>query len=415
MRVNNQQRYLAFFTFLALIAILAIQVNWLFNAAKLEEDNFNQLVNKALNEAKHEIGKTAATCTDMNDFLCGNPGKDKVRKKKIAEIDSIISAKLAYYNISLDYTFEVAETDVKESGKKLFRAKCYRQDLNGLLEKEGIKILVEFPGRNQFLLGQLRGTFLLAFFSIIFVMISYLLTSRMFRKERQMLQQTSDFINNMVHEFQTPLSNIRFAASLIKKKESNINDPKISEYLSVIVAENHKMEKNVEEILKISCNNNENPYEDVDLNKIISQICSEFKPRIESLNGEIDCSHESQAVTFKGSPDHFKLIFSNLIDNAIKYSPENPHITISTKKLSGGIQIKVKDNGLGIEKKYQTQIFEKYFRVPTGDIHNVKGFGLGLTYVKKLVEGYRGKIDVVSSKGSGTVFTIFLPLENEAK
>lgn len=409
----EKQNILALLTFVALVLILIIQIYWLFNAAKIEEERFNNEVNRALIEAKDAIGKTASTCSDMNNFLCGVPAKEQVRKQKIAEIDSIIRSKLELYQIDLDYTFEVTELDATGKSGKIFGQKCYLQCLNGMLEKDGIKIMLEFPNRNQFLLAQLRGTFLLAFFSIIFVMISYLVSARMFRKERMMLEQTSDFINNMVHEFQTPLSNVRFAASLIKKREEKINDPKISEYLSVIIKENQKLEDNVVEILKISSNENGHQFENFDLNEIIKQLCNDFTPRIESLSGSIVCNYNQPKTIVNGVPGHFKLIIANLIDNAIKYSTGAPAVKIDLLKMSNGIQLMIKDNGIGIDKKYQSKIFEKYYRVPTGNLHNVKGFGLGLTYVKKIIDNYNGKIEVTSSKGTGTLFTIFLPLENE--
>jgi len=234
----------------------------------------------------------------------------------------------------------------------------------------------------------------------------------MFNKERKMVQQTSDFINNMVHEFQTPISNIRFAANLIKKKEQTFVDEKISEYVSVIIKENQKLEKNVEEILKVSCTSNDNSaFEETNIHQIINTTTKEFSTRIESLNGQLKIELLAETFTIIAAPDHLKLIFSNLIDNAIKYSVGAPKISISTKSSSEAIHIKIKDNGIGIDKAEFAKICEKYYRVSTGDVHDVKGFGLGLTYVKKLIEQYKGKIIVSSTKGIGSVFTISLPLK----
>jgi two-component system phosphate regulon sensor histidine kinase PhoR len=237
----------------------------------------------------------------------------------------------------------------------------------------------------------------------------------MFKKERLMAQQTSDFINNMVHEFQTPLSNIRLAASLIKKKEKSIHDEKVMEYISVIMKENNRLEKHVEQILKVAnpANNHISP-EDVDIHQLIGSTVHEFSTRLEGENGKIEMNLEASKFVLNAAPDHIKLIISNLIDNAIKYSNVNPHIIISTANTNNELLIKVKDNGIGIDKKDIANIFEKYYRVSTGDVHNVKGFGLGLTFVKKIVEQYKGKIEVTSSKNSGTLFTICLPLSHEA-
>lgn len=414
MKNNNRTRYLAILTFLALAILLAVQVYWLFKAARVEEESFNRQVNRALTEARQEIGNSVSTCSDMKNYLCGNPCQYAVKKKKVEEIDSIIHSKLDIYHIGLDYTFTITDSTLKRNSSKLFGSKCYLQSMNGLLEKEGIQIQLQFPGRNQFLLAQIKGAFLLAFIAVIFVMISFVITFMMFKKERLMAQQTSDFINNMVHEFQTPLSNIRLAASLIKKREKTFHDEKVMEYISVILKENNRLEKNVEQILKVaSPGNNHISTEEVDIHLLICSTVNEFATRLEGENGKIELKLEASKFILNAAPDHIKLIISNLIDNALKYSSVNPSILISTANIGNELLIKVKDNGIGIDKKDIANIFEKYYRVSTGNVHNVKGFGLGLTYVKMIVEKYKGKIEVSSSKASGTLFTITLPLSHE--
>lgn len=415
MKNNNRTRYLAIFTFLALAILLAVQVYWLFKAARIEEKNFNQQVNKALTEARQEIGNTLSTCSDMKNYLCGRPCLHSVRQKKIDQLDSIIHSKLDIYHIDLKYTFNITDSTTTRNSHKIFGSKCYLQSLNGLLEKDGIQISLLFPDRNQFLIGQIKGAFLLAFIAVIFVMFSFIITFIMFKKERLMAQHTSDFINNMVHEFQTPLTNIKLAANLIKKREKTLNDEKVVEYISVILKENLKLEKHVDEILKVACPaNNHISIEEVDIHQLIIATVNEFSTRLEGENGKVDLNFEASNFLLKAAPDHIKLVISNLIDNALKYSTNFPLITISTENKLNEILITIKDNGIGIDKKDISNIFEKYYRVSTGDVHNVKGFGLGLTYVKKIVDQYKGKIDVLSSKTTGTVFIISLPLNNEA-
>jgi two-component system phosphate regulon sensor histidine kinase PhoR len=205
------------------------------------------------------------------------------------------------------------------------------------------------------------------------------------------------------------------SANLIKKKEASINNQKVAEYISVIIKENHKLEKNVEEILKVTCAGNDNcSIEEINIHEVISNTSNEFTTRVESLSGQLTNELSAKKYIINAAPGHFKLIFSNLIDNAIKYSGDSPQIKISSQSTANVLQVKIIDKGIGIEKKDLSKIFEKYYRVSTGDVHNVKGFGLGLTYVKKLIEHYKGKIEVSSSKGIGTVFTITLPLKNEA-
>ncbi|MDA3881416.1 MAG: HAMP domain-containing sensor histidine kinase [Prolixibacteraceae bacterium] len=410
----EKQTILALFTFFALLIILFVQVNWVFKAAKLEEEHFNSNINNALADARKEIAQSVKECPDMQRYLCGHQCKGDIREQKINELDSIIRSNLEIQNINLDYTFEITDTTVIQRNK-IFGNRCYLQSLNGLLEKENIKISLEFPARNQFILAQIRGVFLLAFISIIFVAVSFFITLKLFKKERMMLVQTSDFINNMVHEFQTPLSNIRFAANLGRKKAEKIHDEKLLEYINVILTENHKLGHNVEQILKLSStSNNDSGYETIDMNQVITQVIESFRHRTESLKARTELHLNARESRIKGSLEHFRLIVSNLYDNALKYSPKDPHIIISTKNDNKKLIFSIQDNGIGIDKKYHRKIFEKYYRVSTGDIHNVKGFGLGLTLVKRIVEKYNGTITVSETKEQNTIFTIILPLNNEA-
>ncbi len=414
MKKPGKQTILALFTFIALLIILAVQVNWVFKAAKLEEEQFNLTINNALSEARRAIGATARECPDMQNYLCGNQCKTHIRKEKIDEIDSIIHSNLEIQNIDLDYTFEITDTTITYP-PRFFGNRCYLQSLNGLLEKDNIKIRLEFPGRSEFLMAQIRGVFLLAFISLIFVAVSFFITLRLFRKEQMMVQQTSDFINNMVHEFQTPLSNIHLAASMVKKKTDGLNDDKIDEYIAVIKKENQRLKVNVEKILRASsdqANNYES--ETLKINELIKHVSHSYQHRVDAMGGEIHLNLNARHSKIQGSLEHFNIIISNLIDNALKYSKEAPMINIATKNNQGNIILTIEDNGIGIDKKYHDKIFEKYFRISTGDIHNVKGFGIGLTLVKRMVEKYNGVISVSRSKKQGTIFTIVLPLKHEA-
>lgn len=414
MKRISKQAYLAIFTFLALVILFILQVNWLIKTAGFKEGYFNHRVKKALIETREELSDSTFLNSEMKDYLCGYLSETEIREQKIAEIDSIIKSKFEIYHIDLDYTFEITDSVYKtQSENKFFGNKCYLQSLNGILEKDGIKIRLQFPNKKQFIIAQIKSEFLISIISLLFLSFSFWLTFNLFKKEREARQQTSDFINNMVHEFQTPISNIQLASNLIKKKKNTITDKKIIEYISVIAKENQKLEKNVKEILNISSDNfHGDALECIDLHAIITNICFEFNTKIENKNGKIKCNLNAQYSIIFAAKSHIELIFSNLIDNAIKYTPNTPLIRITTTQEKNFIQIKIQDNGIGIEKKNLEKIFDKYYRVSTGDVHNVKGFGLGLTYVKKLITQYNGKINVSSTSGKGSLFTITLPLIN---
>jgi len=415
MKKMHRQGYLALFTFAALVILMTLQVLWLFQTAKLEEQRFNQKVTAALKEAGNEIGQRAPTCNKMMNYLCGEQCPHSEKMRSISEIDSIIKAKLASYTISLDYTFEISDSLTKNQ-TKLFGSRCYLQSLNGLLEKDGIQISLRFPDRNQFILAQIKGTFLLAIFSILFVASSFLITFQMFTRERKMLEQTTHFINNLVHEFQTPLSNIRLATGLIRKREPASSDEKINEYTGVILKENQKLQNHVEEILKVSNSGWANtPSDPVNVHDSIRSVVDDFLHKLEAVDGVVKLDLKAPHPIITADEKQFTLVLSNLVDNAIKYSLHKPLISVSTLEQDQHLIIKVADNGIGIEKGEQTKIFDRYYRVATGDIHNVKGFGLGLTFVKQKVESFNGKVKIVSSPGKGSTFILSFPIRQHGK
>jgi two-component system phosphate regulon sensor histidine kinase PhoR len=222
---------------------------------------------------------------------------------------------------------------------------------------------------------------------------------------------TTDFINNMVHEFQTPIANIRFAANLLKKRKPGDNAQKTEEYTEVILNETLRLQGHVEAILKVASgsDNSENT-EKIDLHALINQVIATFHFRLEHVQATItfDAQASKHHIVAEWGP--LTLILSNLIDNALKYIHQKPIIHIVTQNKEGHLLVSVKDNGIGIRKEDQPRIFDKFFRVSTGNVHNVKGFGLGLTYVKKVTEQFGGYVTVQSAPDKGSIFTLTFPL-----
>jgi two-component system phosphate regulon sensor histidine kinase PhoR len=290
-------------------------------------------------------------------------------------------------------------------------SKCYLQSLNGLIEKDGIQIGMEFPERNQFVFAQLKGWFIVSIIFLVFIGLSFYVMLRLFLRERALMLQTTDFINNMVHEFQTPITNMRLAANLIRKKEAQLADPKVMEYTNIILAENAKMETNVNEILKLaSLKHSSVDLMDIDMHDMIAKTAQLFELRAINSNGNIKVHLTAEKFVVHGNPEHFKLLLSNLIDNALKYSPEKPDINISSRNEKNTLVIEVRDNGIGMDKNELSRIFDKYYRVSTGNLHNVKGFGLGLAFVKQISQHYKGVVTVSSELGKGSIFSVHLPV-----
>jgi len=415
MTQSKKHTWWAIATFLALAALLVIQVRYSLRAAQLAELNFNHRVVMALKDSRDEIGRRVPNCEDMDNYLCGRTCAMTVRAMKRAELDSIISSNLNIYSLPLDYTFSITDSIPAPASNRLFAPRCYQQTLNGLLEQSGIRLRLQFPGRNRFILAQMSGLFLTSIFIILFVLASFIALLKLIRKQQLQVTRTTEFVNNMLHEFQTPLANIRLATNLIRKRNKGDQGAKTKEYTQVILNEYEKMQNHVEDILKVSCNEPSIcEKQDVDLKQIIEQIAETYAYRIKEMNGYIDVNCDSKSHLIKSVNGRLALVISNLVDNAIKYSHHNPKIDITTVVNTNQIQLSIADKGVGIPSKDLPYIFDQYYRVGTGDVHNVKGFGLGLSYVKKVIEEHGGKITVDSEEGKGTQFTILFPL-NDAK
>jgi two-component system phosphate regulon sensor histidine kinase PhoR len=216
----------------------------------------------------------------------------------------------------------------------------------------------------------------------------------------------------MTHEFKTPLTNIALASKMLIKDSTNKQPDKIKHYSEIILEENEKLNLQIEQVLSMTAlERGEIPLQkiELDFHQLINDTLKCIGIQIENQQGNIKLNLLAEIFVIKGDKTHLTNALCNLIDNAIKYAKEKPDITIHTYNRGKFLLMEVSDNGIGIEKKYQKKVFDKFFRIPTGDIHNVKGFGLGLAYVKKIVEIHQGIIEIKSEPNKGTIFTISLP------
>ncbi|MFN9711060.1 MAG: sensor histidine kinase, partial [Bacteroidota bacterium] len=233
-------------------------------------------------------------------------------------------------------------------------------------------------------------------------------------KQKKLSEMKSDFINNMTHELKTPLATISLAVDALKNGKVIADENKRNYFTAMIRDENKRMNRHVETILQAA----QTEKQQVELNKkplhiheLIRKAAAQFQLQIEEKGGVFDLRLQAQKDLVMADEIHFANLISNLIDNAIKYSKEkNLLINIQTKNAGRSFRIMVEDNGIGMTKETQRNIFEKFYRAHTGNIHNVKGFGLGLSYVKAMTEAHEGKIMVDSELGKGALFTLEFPL-----
>ncbi len=288
----------------------------------------------------------------------------------------------------------------------------YKVHLFGGEERAPGYLQIYFPGQRSFLWSRVLPSMLTSLLFTSLVLFCFAYTIYVIFRQKQVSEMKTDFINNMTHEFKTPIATISLATDSITNSTVINNENKIKRFAGIIKQENKRMLNQVEKVLqmaKIDKKEFQLKITDVNLNDVIYQATENAKLKILKRNGTLETSLEAQAPIVQGDVTHLSNIFNNLLDNAEKYSNDNPEIFVSTKEVNNGIEVSIKDNGIGMSKESLKHIFDKFYRVHTGNRHDVKGFGLGLSYVKALVDAHKGAISVVSELGKGSTFTLFFP------
>ena len=285
-------------------------------------------------------------------------------------------------------------------------------DLEG---KSGYRLLINFPNKKTFIFSSIVGITSLSLIFTLIIIIAYLSAINQLIKQKQISEIKTDFINNMTHEFKTPIATINLALDAIKNPKI-LNDPeRVQRYLKMIRDENKRMHSQVENVLQISKLDKKEldiTKEQADVQDLLEDAIEHVNLIIEARNGILTRHFEAKRTTALLNDVHFTNVLVNILDNAIKYSPDEPVIDVYTENVKDFILIKIQDKGLGMSKNTLKKIFQKFYREHTGDIHNVKGHGLGLAYVKRVIDDHNCNIYVESEKGKGSTFIIKMPLIN---
>ncbi len=413
MKKNRTNIFIAISS-IALLIVLIIQLNWISQTAKNKEEVFNEKATIVRARVTESLSKDKV----ISQKLQLGAGKNERRK-----IDSLLKQQMNFYNFHADYFFEVIpsmppmplmlDTNINASNSdKQPEQACYTKSLDELSNKNGWELKLTFPNKEESILSEMGAPFITAVVLILIVLILFWRTTLSLIAEKRIAEHTTDFLNNMTHEFKTPLTNISLAGKMITKDSTSKNEEKIKHYSSIILEENEKLRLQVEQVLSMTAlERGEIPLQktELDFHQLLSDCLKSINIQIENKQGDLKLNLNADNIVVTGDKTHLANAFSNLIDNAIKYSKEKPAITIQTVNRDQHLIITITDKGIGIDKQYHKQVFGKYFRVPTGNVHDIKGFGLGLAYVKKIIELHGGAIELESELGNGTTFTITLP------
>lgn len=395
-----------------LIGLLINQVIYAFNAADDQEKALNEKVEIALDVIVDKVSENQSVCKSVDKCLykenkplcCKYLGDEEEWKI----VDSIIKSELAHFKIDLNYNFDFAKNQPDNKN-------AYAMHMDKVFAENGVVMYLEFPDRSAYLMRQMGPVFISSVLLILFITVAFYIMYRYYKREKQLVMRTRDFINNMTHEFKTPLANISFATNMIGRENDNLKSEKITRYAAIIQAENQRLVDNCEDLLVIG--SAESDLGDVlndklDVHEVIQNVLARYKALQENLNVEWTEDYRATSTEVLSKKSFLDNVISNLIDNAIKYTEEIPKIKVETYNDANKIIVSITDNGIGIYKEVQDVIFDKFYRVNNQDQHDVKGFGLGLSYVKMVVEQMKGSVSVKSEIGKGSTFIIKLPLVN---
>jgi two-component system phosphate regulon sensor histidine kinase PhoR len=287
-------------------------------------------------------------------------------------------------------------------------------DLENLVPEETMTVVV--PNVKKRVLSEMRWMIIGAIFFTLLIITAFYITVNALLRQKKLSEIKNDFINNMTHEFKTPLATISLAVDALRNDKVATDREKMNYFSGIIKEENKRMNKHVETILQAAVMDRQ----ELQLHKLplhvhnlIEEIMDNYKLQLEEKKGYAELNLHAKYDNIEADPVHFRNLISNLVDNAVKYSKDNLLIKISTYNTNKSIGIRIEDNGIGMSKETVRRIFEKFYRAHTGNIHNVKGFGLGLSYVKTVVDAHHGKIKVDSLLGRGSAFTLEIPLIKE--
>lgn len=354
--------------------------------------------------------------TKAGDFLQATP------QPSVEEIDSLLKDALHKNGIATSYHFALLSEhgdpiEYKDSISRglttelLTMGYIYRLYRSNPFDPP-VSISVFFPDKNQFVWSSLFWMMLLSILFISVLIYVFYSSMKGLLRERYLAAMKNDFINNMTHELKTPISTISLAGEFLTDDQVQSSGEARSRYIGMIKEENQRLGKLVEKVLQsaiIDKGELKLKKEKVNLHDIVHQAAKSLEIQIQKRGGQLILNLQSTQPELEADAVHLTNMVYNLLDNAIKYTPEAPRIEISTVSTPDKIILSVSDNGVGISKEDQKKIFDKLYRVPTGNLHNVKGFGLGLSYVKAIVEQHGGQVNVKSILGKGSTFEAHLP------
>ncbi|MCG0016901.1 sensor histidine kinase [Winogradskyella immobilis] len=333
------------------------------------------------------------------------------------KLEDLLRKNLSNQGIDIDFEYAIYDEDLSTKIKSdNFEITKSSRGIEILLDDNNespYRLWIDFPGRNKFLVSSILLMIVLSIVFTSIIVIAYSSAIYQLIKQRQISQIKTDFINNMTHEFKTPIATINLALDAIKNPKIIGDAEKVKRYLGMIKDENKRMHAQVENVLRISKlekNELNISKERIKLHDLVEDAITHVELIVEDRKGYVKLHLNAVKSSILANETHFTNVVVNILDNAIKYSDNTPEIDVYTENVGNNILLKIADKGNGMSKQVQKKVFEKFYREHSGNVHNVKGHGLGLAYVKRIIDDHQGHISVESEKGKGSTFIVSLPL-----
>ena len=410
---------------LAVVGVSFLQVKWLSNALELRQQVFDQTVEQSLNTISHWIivdAKELELSSDSSSFYQGQvlhaDGMQKqsrgvLLRMESLPMDSLVALALGENGITAKAVYGAFD----RYGQPAYlegESEIYREDLIGKgyeVALGPLQLRVFFPNLKKHLLQSQLGAFVLSGFMLLVIAIGLIYVMRSVVKSKELVRIRRDLMNNLTHELKTPISTIGLASEALGDKDLALDEEQTSHYIALIRGENKRLGVLVEKVLQASLTDSKSMklyLQQVNVHDVIKEVVRNVTMQVRRKGGKIDLNIVASNPIIQADSIHLTNVIFNLIDNAIKYSPDGAQIEISSSQTEEGVELRFSDKGLGIPKEFLGKVFERLFRVPTGNVHDVKGFGLGLSYVKNVVERHHGTIYAESEPNAGSTFVMKL-------
>jgi len=419
---------------LSLIGTGIIQLIWFKSSIDQDEKNFNDKISIALGLVREQIIEDAHKMDYVKEYYSFKT-KDIFDKKILRQYEKILNSANSNWERqqNLDYDYGIFLT---ESSSFIIINGNYVAEIGGDAQASNVQtgnglydsmykvplfandttvpgfLKIYFPDKTRWLWSSVMPSLLLSSLFTGLILFCFGFTIYVIRRQKMVSEMKTDFINNMTHEFKTPIATISLATDSINSPKIVSDEKKVKRFTNIIKQENARMLNQVEKVLqmaKLDKREFEIKLSEVDIHEVIRKASDNISLKLNTRSGSIQTDLTATEHVITCDKTHISAVINNLLDNAEKYSPEQPSITITTNNNRDSLSISITDSGIGMTKEQRKHIFEKFYRVPTGNIHNVKGFGLGLSYVKAIVDAHQGHITVKSELGEGSTFTITLP------